>query len=226
MDVKLHEIGTEKSRVVVVDDLIPDAHRFVETAAAMAPFDPEAVNYYPGLRRIFTQADTEAWDYVSTVLTAVAQFVGGAFNATGFTVNEASFSIVTHRPEQLRPAQRIPHFDSPDQNFVAVLHYLNDIPNTGTCFYRHRATGFERITPQRAEAFATMRRLEGMPSQGGFIGDSNTLYEQLLRVDGRFNRLLIYQGALLHSGFIPHDFTFSGDPRSGRLTGNLFIQLK
>ena len=226
MDVKLHEIGTDKSRVVVVDDLIPDARRYVDVAAAMAPYDPEAVKYYPGLRRRFVREDSAAWDYVSTVLTAASQFIGPAFNARGFVVNEASFSIVTRRPEQLQPLQRIPHIDTADQKFVAVLHYLNDIPDTGTCFYRHRATGFERITPERAEAFAKRRQLEGAPSRGGFIGRSDECYEQLLRVDGRFNRLLIYQGSLLHSGFIPDDFAFSDDPRTGRLTGNMFIQLQ
>jgi hypothetical protein len=59
----------------------------------------------------------------------------------------------------------------------------------------------------------------------GFTTETSDRYERIFHVEGRFNRLVIYQGAILHSGDIPHDFAFSSDPRAGRLTGNIFIQI-
>ncbi|EGF93499.1 histidyl-tRNA synthetase, class IIA [Asticcacaulis biprosthecium C19] len=228
MDIQVHEIGVEKNRVVVIDDFLPDATRAVEAAAGLSPFPPETGTAYPGLRRVVTPAEIAADAYMVALLEQAAPFIGGVFDADAFDLLEASFSLVTRRREDLAVAQRVPHFDSPDPGLLAVLHYLNDIPGTGTCFYRHRATGIERVTadliPQLHAAAVQELAQFGQPNPG-FIGDSDERYEKILHVDGRFNRLLIYQGALLHSGFIPEDFTFSEDPRTGRLTGNLFVQV-
>ena len=38
------------------------------------------------------------------------------------------------------------------------------------------------------------------------------------------DRLVIYQGSLLHSGIIPPGMSFSADPREGRLTANIFVR--
>ncbi|ESQ87454.1 histone acetyltransferase [Asticcacaulis sp. AC460] len=228
MDIQVHEIGHEKNRVVVIDDFLSDARNAIEAAAALSPFPPETGTAYPGLRRVVTPADTAADAYMVSLLEQAAPFIGGVFDADAFDLLEASFSMVTRKRDDLAAAQRVPHFDSPDPGLLAVLHYLNDIPGTGTCFYRHRATGIERVTADCIRALNEAAAVElaqfGQP-RPGFIGDSDDRYEKILHVDGRFNRLLIYQGALLHSGFIPEDFAFSSDPRTGRLTGNLFVQV-
>lgn len=229
MDIKVHEIGNDKSRVVVIDDFLEDARSAVATAAALAPFPPEKDVAYPGLRRVITPADAAADAYMVAVVEQAAPFIGGVFDADAFDMVEASFSLVTRRRDELAPQQRVPHFDSPDQTLLAVLHYLNDIPGTGTAFYRHRATGIERVTEARLpalQAAAAVEMAQLGPPKPGFIGASDERYEQILHVEGRFNRLLIYQGALLHSGFIPDDFDFSPDPRLGRLTGNIFVRTR
>ncbi len=228
MDIKAHDIGAEKNRVIVIDDFLDDPHSAVDAAAALAPYDPEKATYYPGLRRLITPADRAADAYVTEVLEKAAPFIGGGFDADSFDLTEASFSLVTHRPETLKPVQRLPHIDETDPHFLAVLHYLTPMEGTGTCFYRHRATGFERISPDREALFsATVAEESAQPlSRSGFIGESDALYEKILHIEGRFNRLLIYQGALLHSGFISENFAFSPDPRTGRLTGNLFVRTR
>ena len=43
-------------------------------------------------------------------------------------------------------------------------------------------------------------------------------------VEAKADRVVIYQGSLLHSGIIPPDMPLSDDPRVGRLTANLFVQ--
>jgi hypothetical protein len=59
----------------------------------------------------------------------------------------------------------------------------------------------------------------------GYIDGSNEHYEQIGAVAGRADRLVVYRGAMLHSGIIPRDATFSADPRVGRLTTNIFVRL-
>jgi hypothetical protein len=60
----------------------------------------------------------------------------------------------------------------------------------------------------------------------GYIQGSDDFFEQIGAVEAVPDRLVIYQGALLHSGIIPPAMSFSADPREGRLTANLFVHGK
>ncbi len=227
MKAAIHEIGQSRSHVIVIDDFLPDARTVVEAAAALAPFPPEGGTAYPGLRRQIGPADAVS-AYVLRALQALSPYIRDGFGAAGFAVTEASFSLVTTRPEGLRGLQRVPHIDSDDQMLLAILHHLHDIPDTGTAFYRHIPTGLERAdasssTDLRQHLHAEAARLE--TAAGGFAGDSNDTFEQIFTVEGRFNRLVIYPGCLLHSGVISPDFTYSADPRKGRLTANMFVRM-
>lgn len=226
MKVEVHEIGQSRSRVVVIDDFLKDAQKVVDAAAALAPFPPEADTAYPGQRRQIAPDDA-ASAYVVAALQAATPFIRDGFGAKSFAVVEASFSLLTTRPEALRAVQRVPHFDCDDHNVLAVLHHLHDLPGTGTSFYRHIGTGLEQADPANAprlrQALQTEAKRLGAAS-ASFISDSDGLYERVFSVDARFNRLVIYQGSLLHSGYVSPDFAFSDDPRKGRLTGNIFVR--
>ena len=220
MTPELRHVGEARSPVVVVDDFTGAAGAAIELAAAMAPFPSSMGNYYPGLRQPIRSADP-AFAYVERLLEAAAPFVGGGFDVDVFDLLEASFSIVTSAPETLGPAQRAPHFDSTDPDYIAVLHYLSDTP--GTAFFRQRATGIELVDDCNVDAFvATARRVNGELS--GYTHGSNRHYEQIGQVEGVRDRLAIYRGAMLHSGIIPPGMAFSADPRAGRLTANIFIK--
>ncbi|MCW4462283.1 DUF6445 family protein [Sphingomonas sp. BT-65] len=222
MKPELHRVGESRQPVVTVDGATGDPAAVIAIAARLAPFPPSQT-YYPGLRRIFTQADADAVAYAFRLLEAAAPFIGGAFDADGFDLLEASFSIVTAPPETLTPPQRAPHFDSTDPNYIAVLHYLADTPGTGTAFYRQRSTGIELVTEANRDAFVAAAKAE---SEGlaGYTNANNAHFEQIGRIDAVPDRLVIYRGALLHSGIIPHGMKLSADPRQGRLTANLFIR--
>jgi len=229
MAATVHEIGAEKNRVLVVDDFMDDPHLLIAQAKAMAPFKPEAETYYPGLRRFITLEDRDSEQHVEEALEALAPLIGQVFGVRTFTPVEASFCLVTKQPAELKPGQRVPHYDTHDPGFFAALHYLS--PNAealgGTSFYRHRATGFERISPEREATYDQARRREiethGLPPARYFDGSTDQ-FERIARFDGRFNRLLIYRGSVLHSGDVPDGFTFSADPAVGRLTCNIFFR--
>lgn len=218
----LRRIGESRSPLVVVDDFSGDAAAAVTTAAALAPFPGARGSLYPGLRRVIVDADADASDYVQRTLEAAAPFIAGAFDVDRFELIEASFSMVTARADRLAPAQRAPHFDSTDPDYLAVLHYLSD--TAGTAFYRQRATGIEVVDETNKAAFIGAAQ-RGAAAEG-YIRASNASFEQIGAVEGSRDRLIIYQGCLLHSGIIPPDMTFSADPRHGRLTANFFVQLR
>lgn len=226
MKPQLLRFGKSQSPVVVVDDFSGSAEDVARLADALAPFPPIQGNYYPGVRRVITEADTEAYAYVFDACRQAAPFIGGAFGVQGFDLIEGSFSLVTLQPRELQPAQRAPHFDSPDQNLFALLHYLRVPSGSGTAFYRHRSTGIERLTDANVDRFVTTARAEAaqLPEDSGYMHGSDAFYEQIGAVEAVPDRLIIYHSSLLHSGIIPPDMTFSADPREGRLTANFFLR--
>lgn len=225
MKPELRRIGKESSPVVVIDEFSGRLDEILTIAEALAPYPSIKGNYYPGLRRIIEPAD-EANDYVERTCKDAGQFIAGAFDVDGFNLLEASFSMVTTKPSQLSSPQRAPHFDSPDPKYYALLHYLRIPDATGTAFYRQRSTGIERVTEANIERFITTAEREAalLAPDSGYISGSDQFFEQISAVEAVPDRLLIYQGSLLHSGIIPPTMSFSADPRSGRLTANLFVR--
>ncbi|MDB5691052.1 MAG: hypothetical protein JWO81_115, partial [Alphaproteobacteria bacterium] len=108
---------------MVVDGFGGDPAAIVGIAASLAPFPPSA-NYYPGLRRVVRRGDGAADAYVVATLKQAAPLIAEAFEVDTFDLLEASFSMVTMPPEALSSPQRVPHFDSTDPDYLAILHYL------------------------------------------------------------------------------------------------------
>jgi hypothetical protein len=218
----LRKVGAGGHPLVVVDAFSGDAEAVIALAAALAPFQRSA-NYYPGLRRVIRREDAAAEAYVTATMERAAPFIAGAFDYASFDLVEASFSIVADPPSSLAPAQRAPHFDSTDPDYVAVLHYLGGTAGTGTAFYRQRATGIEAVDDANVDRFVATAKRESA-QLAGYIAGSNVFFEQIEAVEAVPDRLIIYQGCLLHSGIIPPGFPLDTDPRRGRLTANFFIK--
>jgi len=223
---QLLRFGHSQSPVVVIDAFSGNSEAVAALADALAPFPPIKGHYFPGIRRIVTEADTQAYAYLHEACRVAAPFIGGAFEISGFELAEGSFSIVTAKPDALMPIQRVPHYDSPEQNIFAMLHYLRVPGGSGTAFYRHRATAIERVTRANADRLARITKAEGMKrtEDSGYMHGSDDFYEQIGAVEAVPDRMIIYHSSLLHSGIIPSGMNFSADPRQGRLTANLFLR--
>jgi hypothetical protein len=223
---ELQRFGKEQSPVVVIDEFSGQADRVAAIAEALAPFPSIEGNYYPGVRRLITPDDGDANAYVERICNDAAQFIAGAFDVDGFALLEASFSMVTRNPSELSLRQRAPHFDSTDQKYLALLHYLRVPAGSGTAFYRQRSTGIERVTELNVSTFVPVAQVQAaqLPADSGYIAGSDDFFEQIGAVEAIPDRLIIYQGSLLHSGIIPRNMNFSADPREGRLTANLFVR--
>jgi len=219
----MERVGRQQAPVIVIDNFHPDPQALVTHAATQGVFSTTS-RLYPGVRA------TGTFEYVKLVRHRLQALMPELFGPPNDLVpTECNFSLVTFRPEETVPFQRIPHFDGTDMKTIAVLHYLCEPRHGGTAFYRHRQTGYEVITPENVHDYARTVDVDvaehGIPAPG-FVNGSTALFEQVAAFDAVFNRALVYRGTSLHSGSIPADFAPDTNPRTGRLTLNTFLDLR
>lgn len=214
-------VGVEREPVLLIDGFVAKPERLVEAAEA-SRFDPAfgPGGGYPGLRA------PAPLDYVEAAVRALAGPIGEAFGLGRVRPlrAECNFSLVTLPAGELVATQRAPHVDTADADQFAILHYLCEPRFGGTAFFRHRATGYETITPERLASYEAARAKEDVAS--GYVGADDPWFAQIGAVDAAFNRLVVYRSRLLHSGRILDPGALSPDPRRGRLTANIFATFR
>lgn len=221
MDWKINRLslGEEGQPLIVIDDFHPDPDRLRQEAAAR-DFTALAPSY-PGLRAPVYPG------YFKPLLQGLGAILREDFGfARGARLQECFFSLITTRPEALKPAQTIPHFDGVGDGKVALLHYLSDGAMGGTAFYRHRRTGYESVTEERFapyKAAVEQDAAEHGPFPKAYFSGSDRSFERIGRVAGKKNRAVLYRGVSLHAVDIDEDFAFDPDPATGRLTVNTFL---
>jgi Family of unknown function (DUF6445) len=218
---RVAHFGQEREPAVIIDDVLADPQLLIDHAARQS-FAAVTGNLYPGIRSPLPA------DYLRLVLALAREPARRVFGLSDLDLArvEGDFSIVTAKPSELQLLQCLPHFDTTDRRQLAVLHYLCGPEQGGTAFYRHRATGYESVDASRHDVYmATLGgelKANGPPPRD-YIRASTALFEQTGILEARFNRVVIYRSATLHSGMIPSDSTFDPDPRKGRLTANAFL---
>ncbi len=211
--------GDEQQPVVIIEDFSSQFAAIVE-AAKNASYN-KAMAAYPGIR-----AGLNA-QYLSERSAILSEIVQNIFGFTrGIKCESCDYSIVTTKPEDLTPGQQIPHYDTPQNNILAFMHYVHSNERGGTAFYRHKKTGFETITAERENQYRQALKAEdenkSMP-EPAYIYGSNDRFEMIGDIESKPNRFILYRGQTLHSGSISKDANFSPDPSVGRLTINGFL---
>jgi hypothetical protein len=178
-------------------------HKFVEDDG----------NLYPGVRaRLPAEFSRPLHAWLNRALHGT-----GVLEESCHIYDDASFfSIVNKSRAHLLPLQRIPHYDSTDPRIFAAVIYLFDRANSGTSFYRHRTTGYEKIGADNEDNYkiALNRNMKkrGPPARE-YTNGSNDLFERTHSVDSAFNRIVIYSGNVLHAADIDGSL-FNGDENS------------
>jgi Family of unknown function (DUF6445) len=137
--------------------------------------------------------------------------------------------MVTLRPEALRPYQWFCHRDNlsvPAAQSIqaSVLYLFEDAALGGTGFYEPAMAAGELAAFNRdantlqADAFAGKYDLAP-----GYLCASNRYFTKVGSIPARWNRLIFYDGSILHSGDIFAPGRLSTDPAHGRLTFNGFF---
>lgn len=140
-------------------------------------------------------------------------------------------SMVTLRPEQLSPFQRLCHRDKfnddPAQSFAAgVLYLFKDAAMGGTSFYRPKLdeAAIDRMYAMDSE-WGSMSREACTERLGepAYLVSSNDYFELIATVPAAWNRAIFYDGTIFHSSHITAPQLLSDDPTCGRLTLNSFL---
>lgn len=215
---RLIPIGEEGEQIAVLEALHDDLEAIRELADRSS-WRRDA-RFFPGMR-------AQIGDAYLTAVVPRLEAVIGAFGYRRLRVEGAFLALVTDPPGQLSAPQTIPHFDASDLDRFAVVHYLHEASFGGTAFFRHRSTGFERITGDREQPYFAALRADmerhGRPTRGYFGADS-AIWERTGVFDAVPNRALLYRGALLHSAVIDQPERLTANPRVGRLTATLFMR--
>ena len=219
-DVTVHRFGREAEPVVTIDrfsGLLPELLR----RGRAAQYRPGGAAY-PGIR------GPAVPDYLDGRRDLLLSILHGVFGLRQRVELESSmFSIVAKPPAALAPMQRLPHFDHAGPGIIAAMHYLLGPATGGTAFYRHRRTGFETIDAAREPLYREAQILDereyGAPPEGYHYGDSDR-YEMIGEIEAQPDRFAIYRGYMLHSGVVTDAENLSPDPRTGRLTVNMFLR--
>jgi hypothetical protein len=207
----------------IVDDALLDPERLVAFAAQQREaFRPADFNAYPGFLLPTPQ--------VSTVLNEFfVQHMRRLFDARRVIRMHSRLALVTVPPRLLSARQALCHRDSvgldPHHSIQAsVLYLFRDTGMGGTSFYqaavpeREVALLFHDASTLPGEAFAQKYALEP-----GYMVNSNRYFTKVASVPARWNRLIFYDGSVLHSGDIAAPGKLSADPAVGRLTLNGFF---
>ena len=216
--ISIERIGNEGVPVVVLDNFVPRPELLVDDAAMLGFAAMGA--HYPGVRAVVPPA------LVARFVDPLSALIEDVFGVRACTVIDALYSLVTTRPEELTPIQRLPHFDGVEPERLALLHFLNEAPGSGTAFYRHRATGFETVTAVRLPVYertlADEIQRNGVPV-AAYIKSGTALFDETAVFESRYNRALLYPSNALHCARLPEDMAFSANVAKGRLTVNTFL---
>lgn len=208
----------------VADDVLLEPEALVAWAAVnCADFRPVDFNAYPGTYLLPEDGLRDA------LQDFFLRHMRGLFDARRLLQMHCRLGMVTLRPEALRPFQWLCHSDNfglePSQSIQAsVLYLFQDETLGGTSFYE--PTGSPRATRQlfadasamASEAFAARYGLKP-----GYMEGPNDHFRLVGTVSARWNRMVFYDGSLLHSGHITAPEKLTDDPLTGRLTFNGFF---
>ncbi|QEY13935.1 hypothetical protein D0B88_17735 [Cellvibrio sp. KY-YJ-3] len=225
LNIQILTVGNEQNKVICVDDFLPDPVQMVD-AAVQSTFTPYAAaaqrKGYPGVR---TAAPADYGRVLTATVGNVLREEFAIAASAKITMLQEAMCMMTVPEAALGPLQTIPHFDASNPHFFATLLYLCDEFHGGTGFYRHNATGYETITPERCDHYldTCYDELNSRRRTKRYFSDTDETFTKIGFISARFNRLVIYRGCLLHSANILSELSLGTDPRNNRLTANVFF---
>lgn len=220
-DYKVVKVGDEKTPCIVIDDYSENIDSLNHDAKKVT-FESVVDKNYPGIRGALPETYTkEAVEYLRDIIVTVYG-VPDDYNLSDYS---GYYSLVTKTGAELSLGQKMPHFDTAEPYYFAVLQYLNDGSHGGTGFFKHKPSGIERVFFDCVDLFLKRAKQyiagNGSPKGGYCFGDDH--FELVDKVTHVKNRLIVYPGNLLHSALIDDSLDVSSDLDFGRLTANIFM---
>jgi hypothetical protein len=212
---------------IVIDDFMLEPDVLVDYAAQNhAHFRDVAGNSYPGPELYLSGT------FAARVQDSFLQHARTPLGARRVINMMSRLSLVTRRPDELVPGQRLPHRDytglpAGEGVGAMVLYLFKDERLGGTSFFKPKVPEHE-ITAliddlKRRERAGDVAAPDIPPT---FAIASSRYFEKVLTIEPRYNRAIFYNGDIFHSGHIHTPELMVNDPRTGRLTVNAFFRVR
>jgi hypothetical protein len=210
---------------LVIDDALLEPEKLVQFAVDQrAEFNSVDFSYYPGIYRM-APAD------LTGRLTDYFQLQARRhFDARRCVEAICRYSIVTLPPQALLPIQWLCHRDDVGLDAkrlsmpASVLYLFRDPELGGTGFYvptRSAADTGALFADARLASPSAFAAKYGLSP--GYMHESNAWFRRIGGIAAKWNRLIIYDGGMLHASDIAAPDRLTADPQSGRLTLNGFF---
>jgi len=211
-------IGQERMPLLVIDNFHPDPNTLTKDAKNKS-FTQNAP-YFPGIRAPISET------YFHPIVDGLSDVLKTVFlYQRGIRVNESHYSLTTTAKKDLNMVQRLPHVDGGHDMKIALLHYLCGPEHGGTAFYKQCRTNFETVSVKRFKIYESAVELDHEnlgPPKAEYFNKSNARFEQIHKIEAKFNRAILYFGVNLHSVIIGSK-PLTNTPETGRLTINTFL---
>lgn len=222
-EVRIVELD-ERHFCVVIDDALLDPEGLVAgVAARREAFRPVDFSAYPGVHL------PAPAPLVAELGELFAGRIRRRFDARRCLNIECRFSMITLPAPLLKPYQWLCHVDDvdvpPGRSMQAcVLYLFKDARLGGTSFYELNRPPEEIVAlfkDARQLSAADFRARHGI--EPGYQHRGNDYFRLLGTVEPHWNRLIFYDGGMLHAANVVQPEALSDDPRTGRLTLNGFF---
>lgn len=219
-------IGEDNIPVIIIDDYANNHGEIINQVSNNGNFDTDNITSYPGIRSSIPK------DLVVSYLKPLMKGIFQIYNVPKSlkpSPKDNYFSLITAKPSELTPIQSWPHFDTPNPNLLAVIHYLGKGEHGGIGFFEHKKSGFIRIDKNNKEYFYQCADDYFNSSDAkafGYCQEQHSEFSCYKKIAYKSNRLIIFPGQLLHSTLVNIDTDIDSNPSSGRLTANMFVFFK
>jgi hypothetical protein len=217
--------GTSLS-ILVIDDFISNINTITNFAKNIAYFNPMFADntLFPGMRDKMPKPYTRLLhsffeEYLLSELTSSLP--------SSSIFHSSLLSLVTCDPSLLSVNQKMPHVDSCNDNDFAFVHYLSPKELGGTGFYCFKPNSLiEFKHKDKLLLEDIIVQVKNLPEEhASYITGSTSLFEKILTIEAKVNRLIVYPANILHSANLISEKSYSGDIDRGRLSISSFATI-
>jgi hypothetical protein len=208
---------------LVIDDALLEPERVVDFAIShRGRFQSVDFSKYPGT---WLEAPAPVAD---ALVDCFHRHARRRFDARRLLDAHIRLSLATLPVAALRPRQWFCHVDNfllpPHESMPASVLYLYKDENLGGTGFYVRAQPDPQVDAmlESADTLSPEAFTQQTGLRPGYLCESNAWFRRIGGVQSKWNRLIFYDGGMLHSAEIAHPERLSADPAAGRLTLNGF----
>lgn len=225
--VQVINIESIDENIIIIDDFLSHLQGVYHFASNVAYFQPIGTDgtLYPGKRDEMPAPYYRVFEQLLQSLITDGVIDSGNNN---LYLHKCKLSVVTQSANDLHVMQRMPHIDSTDDKTFAAVHYLSSKEWGGTGIYKYKPTNTIKITAENQnivhDIIKNVQQHES--THQGYLDESTELFEKVIDIEAKPNRVVLYKSNLLHSAALKNNLPYSQDIKNSRLSISSFFRIE